>query len=151
MEDTPKTRYHSVHERPSSVGVIPGESLESVEAALQAVIADKLVTISAITPPTPSPESAPALAMLPAVEGVAHGIWPSVIVLPEMSPGATDSRYARAQGVPSYGIDAMFDDLDDSRAHGRDERIGVVAFQEDLDFTYRLMKVLAKTPTLADK
>jgi hypothetical protein len=38
----------------------------------------------------------------------------------------------------------MFDDLDDGRAHGRDERIGVVAFKEDVDFTYRLMKVLAR-------
>ena len=44
----------------------------------------------------------------------------------------------------------MFDDLDDGRAHGRDERIGVVAFKEDVDFTYRLMKALAQSPTLAD-
>jgi acetylornithine deacetylase/succinyl-diaminopimelate desuccinylase-like protein len=131
--------------------VIPGESPESVQAALQTVIADTLVTISTITPATPSPESALAPAIVRAVEGVAHGIWPSVIVLPEMSPGASDSRYARAQGVPSYGIDAMFDDLDDGRAHGRDERIGVVAFKEDVDFTYRLMKVLAQSSTLADK
>jgi hypothetical protein len=42
--------------------------------------------------------------------------------------------------MPSYGIDAMFDDLDDGRAHGRDERIGVKAFDQDVEFTYRLMK-----------
>jgi hypothetical protein len=39
--------------------------------------------------------------------------------------------------------DGMFDDLDDGRAHGRDERIGVVAFDEELEFTYRLMKELS--------
>jgi acetylornithine deacetylase/succinyl-diaminopimelate desuccinylase-like protein len=64
-----------------------------------------------------------------------------------MSPGATDSRYTRERGIPSYGIDAMFDNLDDARAHGRDERIGVVAFKEELEFTYRLMKALAQSGT----
>jgi acetylornithine deacetylase/succinyl-diaminopimelate desuccinylase-like protein len=65
------------------------------------------------------------------------------VVLPEMSPGASDSVYTRAQGIPSYGIDGMFDDLDDARAHGKDERIGVAAFGEDLEFTYRIMRAVS--------
>ena len=59
-----------------------------------------------------------------------------------MSAGASDSAFTRAAGIPSYGVDGMFDDLDDGRAHGRDERIGVEAFNEELEFTYRLMKRL---------
>ena len=125
--------------------VIPGESSESVQQTLQTVLADPLVAISTVTPATPNPESAFAPPLVQAVEEVTHSIWPSVIVLPEMSPGASDSRYTRARGVPSYGIDAMFDNLDDARAHGRDERIGVVAFSEELEFTYRLMKSLAQS------
>ncbi|MGO9931192.1 MAG: M20/M25/M40 family metallo-hydrolase [Steroidobacteraceae bacterium] len=128
--------------------VIPGESPQSVQETLQAVLADRLVAISTITPATPNPESALQPSLVRAVEEVTHSIWPGVIVLPEMSPGATDSRYTRERGIPSYGIDAMFDDLDDARAHGRDERIGVVAFNEDLEFTYRLMKALAQNQTL---
>ncbi|MEO7207142.1 MAG: hypothetical protein ABI356_12045 [Steroidobacteraceae bacterium] len=46
--------------------------------------------------------------------------------------------------MPSYGIDGMFDDLDDGRAHGRDERIGVAAFGQEVDFTYRLMREVSK-------
>jgi acetylornithine deacetylase/succinyl-diaminopimelate desuccinylase-like protein len=65
-----------------------------------------------------------------------------------MSPGATDSRYTRERSIPSYGIDAMFDDLDDARAHGRDERISVAAFKDEVEFTYRLMKALAQNGTL---
>jgi acetylornithine deacetylase/succinyl-diaminopimelate desuccinylase-like protein len=130
--------------------VIPGESAESVQETLQTVLADPLLAISTITPASSNPESALAPALVRAVEGVAHSIWPGVIVLPEMSPGASDSRYTRERGIPSYGIDAMFDDLDDGRAHGRDERIGAVAFNEDVDFTYRLMKALAQSPKLAD-
>jgi acetylornithine deacetylase/succinyl-diaminopimelate desuccinylase-like protein len=123
--------------------VVPGESADSVQAALQGVVADPLIKFTTITAATPSPESPPAPALIREVEEVVHGLWPQVIVLPEMSPGASDSRYTRTLGIPSYGIDAMFDDLDDGRAHGRDERIGVRAFDQDIEFTYRLMKVLA--------
>jgi len=123
--------------------VIPGESPETVEAALRTVLADPLIAISTITPAKPNPESALTPAILEAVRETTQGIWPDVIVLPEMSPGATDSHFSRAVGIPSYGIDGMFDDLDDGRAHGRDERIGVEAFQQELEFTYRLMKRLA--------
>jgi acetylornithine deacetylase/succinyl-diaminopimelate desuccinylase-like protein len=124
--------------------VIPGESPESVQAALQTVMADPLVNFSIITAATPSPESPLTPSLVREVETVAHGLWPEVIVLPEMSPSASDSRYTRALGMPSYGIDAMFDDLDDARAHGRNERIGVRAFDQDVEFTYRLMKVVAQ-------
>jgi acetylornithine deacetylase/succinyl-diaminopimelate desuccinylase-like protein len=123
--------------------VIPGESPATIEAALRTVIADPLVAINTITAAKPNPESAMTRAILEAVQQTARGIWPDVIVLPEMSPGATDSHFSRSAGIPSYGIDAMFDDLDDARAHGRDERISVAAFQQELEFTYRLMKRLA--------
>ena len=63
-----------------------------------------------------------------------------------MSPGASDSVYTRGAGIPSYGIDGMFDDLDDARAHGEDERIGVAAFGEDIEFTYRIMRGVAELP-----
>src|SRR5262249_60005255 len=125
--------------------VIPGESADSIQAALQTVLADPLVTFSTITPASPSPESPVSPSLLREVENVVRGLWPQVVVLPEMSPGASDSRYTRALGMPSYGIDAMFDDLDDSRAHGRDERIAVQAFDQDVEFTYRLMKKLASS------
>ena len=122
--------------------VIPGESADSVQTALQTALADPLIKFNIITPATPSPESPLDPVLLREVEDVVHGLWPKVIVLPEMSPGASDSRYTRTLGMPSYGIDAMFDDLDDGRAHGRDERIGVGAFDQDVEFTYRLMKAL---------
>ena len=70
-------------------------------------------------------------------------MWPDVIVLPYMSAGATDSKYLRAAGIPAYGVDAMFDDLDDGRAHGRDERIGVAVFAQEVEFTGRLMRAVS--------
>jgi acetylornithine deacetylase/succinyl-diaminopimelate desuccinylase-like protein len=120
--------------------IIPGETEDSVRQTLARVFDDPTVSISAIKPGVPSPESPPSASILKMVEKVAHTLWPNVVILPEMSPSASDSKYTRLAGIPSYGIDAMFDDLDDARAHGRDERIAVGAFGQDVEFTYRLMR-----------
>jgi acetylornithine deacetylase/succinyl-diaminopimelate desuccinylase-like protein len=124
--------------------LIPGESQDSAAAAIRAVIADPKVEIRVKTAANVAPESKPSPDIVTIVERVTHAMWPGVVVLPEMSPGATDSVYTRAAGIPSYGIDAMFDDLDDARAHGKDERISVAAFGEDLEFTYRIMRAVSE-------
>ena len=41
-----------------------------------------------------------------------------------MSTGATDGLYFRQAGIPIYGVSGLFGDMDDVRAHGRDERDG---------------------------
>jgi len=124
--------------------IIPGESQDSVRDTLARVLDDPTIKISVITPATPSPESPLSGGILPVVEQVAHQLWPDIVILPQMGAGASDSKYTRLVGMPSYGIDGMFDDLDDARAHGRDERIGVAAFSQEVDFTYRLMREVSK-------
>jgi acetylornithine deacetylase/succinyl-diaminopimelate desuccinylase-like protein len=124
--------------------IIPGESQDSVRDTLVSVLGDPTIKISVITPASPSPESPLSGNILPTVEKVVHQLWPDVVVLPQMGAGASDSKYTRVVGIPSYGIDGMFDDLDDGRAHGRDERIGVAAFGQEVDFTYRLMREFSK-------
>jgi acetylornithine deacetylase/succinyl-diaminopimelate desuccinylase-like protein len=37
----------------------------------------------------------------------------------------------------------MFADMDDVRAHGRDERIGVKEFYNGIEFMYRLIKAIS--------
>ena len=124
--------------------IIPGESQDSVRDMLVRVLDDPTIKISVITPASASPESPLSGNILPTVEKVAHQLWPDVVILPQMGAGASDSKYTRVVGMPSYGIDGMFDDLDDGRAHGRDERIGVAAFAQEVDFTYRLMREVSK-------
>jgi acetylornithine deacetylase/succinyl-diaminopimelate desuccinylase-like protein len=125
--------------------IIPGEGQASVEKALTDIAADPAVKLSVIYPPDKSPESPLDPRIVGEVEKLAKEMWPGVIVIPEMSPGASDSAFTRAAGLPSYGVDGIFQDIDDSRAHGRDERIGIEAFNEELDFSYRLMKDLGTT------
>src|SRR5262252_3395087 len=124
--------------------LIPGESQDSAAAAIRGAIADPKVEIRVKTAANVAAESKPSPDIFSIVERVTHAMWPGVVVLPEMSPGASDSVYTRAVGIPSYGIDAMFDDLDDARAHGKDERISVAAFGEDLEFTYRIMRAVSE-------
>jgi acetylornithine deacetylase/succinyl-diaminopimelate desuccinylase-like protein len=72
-------------------------------------------------------------------------MWPGVIVLPTMSTGATDGRSLRAAGIPTYGVQGFFNERDDNRAHGRDERMMVRSFYEGQTFLYELVKALAVT------
>jgi acetylornithine deacetylase/succinyl-diaminopimelate desuccinylase-like protein len=123
--------------------LIPGESQDSAAAAIRTAIADPKVEIRVKTAANVAPESKPSPDIFNIVESVTRAMWPGVVVLPIMSPGASDSVFTRSVGIPSYGVDAMFDDLDDARAHGKDERIGVATFSEDIEFTYRVMRGVA--------
>jgi len=123
--------------------VIPGEPLDGIKAQLVKVLDDPSIRITDVDPGEASPESPPAPKLLKTIEAVKNSMWPEAVLLPLMSAGATDSAFTRLGGMPSYGVDASWDDLDDGRAHGQDERIGVQVFDEEVEFTYRLMKALA--------
>jgi acetylornithine deacetylase/succinyl-diaminopimelate desuccinylase-like protein len=59
-----------------------------------------------------------------------------------MLAGATDGLYFRLQGIPTYGISGTSSDLDDVRAHGKDERVGVEDFYRGAEFEYQLVKAI---------
>jgi acetylornithine deacetylase/succinyl-diaminopimelate desuccinylase-like protein len=61
-----------------------------------------------------------------------------------MSPGATDSLYFRAAGIPSYGLSGMFMNPADDFAHGLNERAPVAAIDGALDQWHTVISVLAK-------
>jgi acetylornithine deacetylase/succinyl-diaminopimelate desuccinylase-like protein len=70
-------------------------------------------------------------------------MWPGIAVVPTMSAGATDALYLRNVGIPTYGVSGVFSDIDDNRAHGRDERMLVTSFFEAQEFLYRLVRTLS--------
>jgi len=77
------------------------------------------------------------------VNQISGSLWPGANVSPIMSTGATDGRYLRRAGIPVYGVSGMFGDIDDVRAHGKDERIGVEEFYTGVEFMYRFIKALS--------
>ena len=75
-----------------------------------------------------------------AVTEITTTMWPGVVTIPMMVMGATDGRYLRSAGIPTYGVQGFFFDRDDIRFHGRDERIRVQSFYEGQTFLYDLVK-----------
>lgn len=122
--------------------VLPGEGVEQTQAALEQRFADPSIKFAVVYPPAPNPESPLDPVVMKAVSKVSQGMWPGVPLFPLMSVGASDSIYTRAAGIPSYGVNGNFSELTDNPAHARDEHEPVQAFNEDVEFTYRLMKAL---------
>ena len=50
---------------------------------------------------------------------------------------------AGVETMLAYGIPGVFADVDDERAHGKDERIGVKDFYDGVEFYYLFIKELA--------
>jgi acetylornithine deacetylase/succinyl-diaminopimelate desuccinylase-like protein len=123
--------------------VQPGQSIERVEAELRRVVADTTIHWSRVATAHPSPPSPLRPELMRAVEEIAAKYWPGIPIVPEMSTGATDGLYTRNAGIPTYGVAAIFEDMNDSRAHGRDERVGVKEFHQAAQYWYDLVKRLA--------
>jgi acetylornithine deacetylase/succinyl-diaminopimelate desuccinylase-like protein len=121
----------------------PDEPVDSVEARLRRVVADTAIHISRVAEAHPSPPSPLRRDVMGPVEALAAKYWPRVPIVPEMSTGATDGLYTRNAGIPTYGVAAVFEDMNDSRAHGRDERVGVNEFHLAAEYWYELVKRLA--------
>jgi acetylornithine deacetylase/succinyl-diaminopimelate desuccinylase-like protein len=123
--------------------ILPDQPPDSVEATIKRVLADTGVHISREREPTLSPASPLRPDVMQPVATLAHKIWPGAAIVPEMSTGATDGLYVRNAGIPVYGVSAVFERIDDIRAHGRDERIGVKAYHEAAAYWYDLVKQLS--------
>jgi acetylornithine deacetylase/succinyl-diaminopimelate desuccinylase-like protein len=73
---------------------------------------------------------------------VAGKLWPGYLVLPIMEAGASDSIYTMNAGIPSYGINGVAIERADDKAHGRDERVKIAAYDRGAEFYYEFLKAL---------
>ncbi len=122
--------------------MLPGDTAENVQNLLVAALADPGIHLTLDAPPIVSPESPPTPALMRDVAVLVHSMWPRVPVIPTMATGFSDDRQTRNAGMQSYDISGVWQDVDENRAHGRDERIGIQAFDESVEFTYRLLKTM---------
>jgi acetylornithine deacetylase/succinyl-diaminopimelate desuccinylase-like protein len=127
--------------------VLPGESMKSVQSALEAAIGDSNVALAPVAEAMPSPPSPLTPDVLVPIERITEELWPGVPVLPTMSTGATDGLYLRNAGIPVYGVSGLFGDINDNRAHGQNERILIESFFDGQEFLYRLTKALSRSDT----
>src|SRR3984957_3678843 len=132
--------------------IFPGEDPADVRKTLERVVADPKVTVSDVqlhaadgslvrlvtVPPSPLlPE------LTQAMDKTVHQMYGIIPVMATMSTGATDGRITRSAGIPTYGISCMFFQMNDNRAHGKDERVGVQDFYDGITFNYNLILALS--------
>jgi acetylornithine deacetylase/succinyl-diaminopimelate desuccinylase-like protein len=123
--------------------VMPGSTQAEIQKQIIDVVADSQIVVSVMTGLKNNPASALKPEFMQTVEGVTQKLWPGIPVLPVMEVGATDGIYLRGEGIPTYGISGVFIDVDDNRAHGKDERIGVKEFYDGLEYEYQLIRAFS--------
>jgi acetylornithine deacetylase/succinyl-diaminopimelate desuccinylase-like protein len=133
--------------------ILPGHSPEEVRQELVRVVADSTVKVRyynflteqldevapdvrGYAPPPLRPD------VLRPLERVAAKMWQGAPVVPSMAVGASDSVYTNAAGLPTYMVSGSALARDDVRAHGQDERMGVQAFYDGVDFFYEYLKAV---------
>jgi acetylornithine deacetylase/succinyl-diaminopimelate desuccinylase-like protein len=124
--------------------LLPDDSVERVVAELTKLIADDQVKITITTNEGASPASPMRPDIMKAFTRITDTMWPGVIIVPTMAVGGSDGRYLRIAGIPTYGAQGFFQDCDDDRAHGRDERMLVRSFYEGQTFLYEFVKALSQ-------
>jgi acetylornithine deacetylase/succinyl-diaminopimelate desuccinylase-like protein len=126
--------------------LLPDDSADAVRKSLADMLADEAISMTTTWEALSAPASPLDAEVLGAVESVTEAMWPGIPVIPTMLTGATDGLYLRNAGIPTYGVSGIFYDIDDVRAHGRDERVGVKQFFEGQEFLYRLVEALSSPP-----
>jgi acetylornithine deacetylase/succinyl-diaminopimelate desuccinylase-like protein len=122
--------------------MLPQDSLQNVQDTLKRVLADDRVVVSVVGEAVPAPASAINPAIVNKLQALSAKLYGGLPVVPVMDTGASDGKYLRIAGIPTYGVPGVFEDVDDVRAHGKDERIGVKDFYDGVDFYYEFIKSL---------
>jgi acetylornithine deacetylase/succinyl-diaminopimelate desuccinylase-like protein len=125
--------------------IFPGGDPKEVQRTLESVVQDEAVRMSSVQPASPSLPSPLLPEVMVPIERITEEMWPGVPVVPTMSTGATDGLYLRNAGIPTYGVSGIFGDVDDARAHGKDERVFVSSFYEGREFLHRLVVALSSS------
>jgi acetylornithine deacetylase/succinyl-diaminopimelate desuccinylase-like protein len=122
--------------------MLPQDSLDNVQSTLKRVLADDRISVSIVGEAVPAPASAINPLIVSKLEALSRKLYGGLPVVPTMDTGASDGKYLRIGGIPTYGVPGVFEDVDDTRAHGKDERIGVKDFYDGVDFYYEFIKSL---------
>jgi acetylornithine deacetylase/succinyl-diaminopimelate desuccinylase-like protein len=126
----------------------PGHSRAEIMKDLEKVVADPQIKITYVesTAGTVDTQAYPPPPLRPDVFAALHKVvgemWPGLPIIPSMADGASDGVYTNAAGMPTYGVGGDAIERGDTRAHGKDERMGQDAFYGGVDFYYRFLKTL---------
>jgi acetylornithine deacetylase/succinyl-diaminopimelate desuccinylase-like protein len=126
-----------------SCRIFPGIAVADIKAELQRIVANDELEIEELGTAFSSPASPLRDDVVAAVTRAVHSLHPNVPVIPYMAPYATDGKFTRAAGIPTYGVMGLFIRSEDSFAHGLNERVPVRSFYGALEYWDVLLRELA--------
>lgn len=111
-----------------NIRTMPGVAIADVVETLRHVVNDEHVEIRVRNSGAEAPASSPAGEMFAAIRDAVTALDPSIITVPYLSTGATDSATLRAAGIECYGLlpFPLTQDEED-RMHGHDERVPIAS------------------------
>jgi acetylornithine deacetylase/succinyl-diaminopimelate desuccinylase-like protein len=108
------------------IRLLPGEDPAVFLANLRSIIGDTRISIEATSLPSPQVPTASHTEFYEALAQTLQTFGPPGIIIPYLTPGATDSRFFRAAGMKAYGFMPMLLNHQElSRIHGVDERVSM--------------------------
>jgi acetylornithine deacetylase/succinyl-diaminopimelate desuccinylase-like protein len=132
--------------------ILPGHSREEIRQNLIRIFDDPKVTVRYVDDAGEIFDRAPDTVALPpaplrddvmtTLEKVSGKFWPGTPIIPTMAAGASDGVMTNAAGMPTYAISGVPIEIDDFRAHGKDERVLVSSYYQGVDFFYQFLKTL---------
>jgi acetylornithine deacetylase/succinyl-diaminopimelate desuccinylase-like protein len=125
-----------------SIRLLPGTDEALLTRTIAAAAADPQVSIRTRMrkPANLSPGDTPAFQL---IEREILRADPQSIVIPILSPAASDCRFWRAKNVPAYGwIPFVIPVADLHRVHGVDERVPLESFKQSLRVFYEAVRGL---------
>ena len=134
-----------------SCRIFPGIAVADIKAELQRIVANDEIEIVELGSAFSSPASPLRDDVVAAVTMAAQSLHPNVPVIPYMAPYATDGKFTRAAGIPTYGVMGMFIREEDSFAHGLNERVPVRSFYGALEYWDVLLRELAGNERITGK
>lgn len=126
-----------------SCRIFPGIAVADIKAELQRIVANDEIEVVELGSAFSAPASPLREDVVAAVRKAAQTLHPGVPVIPYMAPYATDGKFTRAAGIPTYGVMGMFIRDEDSFAHGLNERVPVRSFYDALEYWDVLLRELA--------
>jgi acetylornithine deacetylase/succinyl-diaminopimelate desuccinylase-like protein len=124
------------------IRILPGQDQKYVIGELRRYLGeDILIEIDNYVAPTFSTSQSDYYRLIESITREMAG--EEISCLPHISPGATDSRFLRSAGIPSYGIGHMAREFDQdvrTTIHGKNERIDVPSLYFKADFLMALAR-----------
>lgn len=121
------------------IRILPGQDRQYVLAEMARIIgSEPEIQMVNYSPPTFSPTDGAPFRLLCET---AQEVVGDAVCLPCLSAGATDSRFLRGVGIPSYGISVSAPGADPEQkktVHGRNERVDMATLHLEAQFLIRL-------------